>query len=214
VQLSQDAIERFVSLTQRGPGCWEWLGSKDADGYGKMRIGNRKAARAHRIAWTIAHSDPGKMLVCHHCDNPGCVRPDHLFLGTALDNNRDRQSKGRPNNAPRGELNTQAKLTAEQARQVVELYRTGKFRQRDLGEMFGVTQSAVQLLLSGKNWRHSGIEPVTGMRSAPKRSRRKLADQERAALIAEYAAGGASQAALAEQYGVSQSYVSQAIRAT
>lgn len=214
MNLSQDTIERFFSLMDRGPGCWEWLGSKDAGGYGKMRIGNRKAARAHRIAWAIAHGDPGTMLVCHHCDNPSCVRLDHLFLGTALDNNRDRQAKGRPNNAPRGERNTQAKLTEQQALQVAELYRTGQFRQRDLAEMFGVSQSAVQLLLSGKNWRHSGVMPVQGMRSAPKRSRRKLSDEQRAALLDEYRSGGVSQTALAERYGVSQAYVSQAVRAT
>jgi DNA-binding MarR family transcriptional regulator len=211
MQLTTETIARFDGLFTSGDGCWEWSGSKDKDGYGRMRIGGRKTARAHRVAWAIAHSDPGRLLVCHHCDNPACVRPDHLFLGTVLDNNRDRKTKGRPNGSP-GEKSGHAKLTEAQVLDLVDVYRAGGVRQQDLAARFGVSQGAVHLILSGKNWKHAGIVPVQGMRHAPKKALRALPDETRAELIAEYRKGGASQACIAERYGVSQGYVSQAVR--
>lgn len=212
--LDQELVDRFHSMHTTGDGCWSWLGALDRDGYGRMRVGGRKTLRAHRLAWEIETGrPPGSLLVCHHCDNPPCVNPAHLFLGTARDNNRDRVQKGRPNGSP-GESNGVSKLTASQVHEIANLYCTGRFRQQDLAEMFGVSKSAIQLILSGKNWKSEGVAPVEGMRRAPRRSRRRLSDETRASLIARYAGGGVSQAALAEEYGVSQSYVSQAVRRT
>lgn len=213
MHLDPAVIARFSTLYEPDGDCWVWLGAKDRDGYGRMRIGDRRTMRAHRISYAIHHGDPGRMLVCHHCDNPSCVNPDHLFLGTALDNNRDRVSKGRSNNARPGGANQSAKLTDDQAAAIAARYRAGGVRQVDLANEYGVSKSAIQLLLSGKNWKGLGA-PVEGMRHAPKRSLRRLTDEARSALIAEYLAGGISQTALAEKYGVSQGYVSQAVRAT
>lgn len=95
-QLSPAQIERFLSRIVRGDGCWIWTGRKDIYGYGVVDIGKRKSYRAHRIAWIIEHgSIPADVIVCHHCDNPGCSRPDHLFIGTPKANTLDRISKGR-----------------------------------------------------------------------------------------------------------------------
>ena len=210
MELTDEAIARFHKLTLRTPGCWEWQGTKDKNGYGKMRIGGRRTGRAHRIAWMLEHGDPGPLLVCHHCDNPGCVRPSHLFIGTALDNNHDRIAKGRPNGSP-GEANGTSKLTEPQVREMFDLYRSGGWRQKDLAARYGITQTAVQLILAGKNWSHLDLPPVTGMRKAPKPGKRRLSDGERSALIAEYLGGETSQTALAAKYGVSQSYVSAAV---
>lgn len=191
-----------------GDGCWEWTGAKDWDGYGRMRIGGRRSARAHRIAWAIANrSDPGSLFVCHRCDNPSCVRPGHLYLGTALQNNRDKIERGRTNWARGSRVGT-SKLTDEQVEAVFALYKSGNVRQKDIARQFGVSQSAVQLVLSGKNW---GRTPVPNMRHAPKRTLRKLSDDLRTRLIADYRAGGVSQSVLAKRYGVSQQYVSLAI---
>jgi HNH endonuclease len=78
--------------------CWEWTASKFRDGYGQIKV-NRKNKKAHRIAYELFKGPiPENMLVCHTCDNPGCVRPEHLFLGTALDNSHDMINKGRYNN--------------------------------------------------------------------------------------------------------------------
>jgi HNH endonuclease len=94
-QLTPAQIERFLSRVVQIDGCWEWTGRKDIYGYGVVDIG-QKSYRAHRIAWIIEHgSMPANVLVCHHCDNPGCPRPDHLFLGTPKDNTIDRVRKGR-----------------------------------------------------------------------------------------------------------------------
>jgi hypothetical protein len=75
--------------------CWLWQGYRDRDGYGKVRYAN-KTTVAHRVAWMLTIGPiPDALLVLHHCDNPSCVRPDHLFLGTPRDNIHDSIAKGR-----------------------------------------------------------------------------------------------------------------------
>ena len=96
---SETLAERFwAKVPVEEGGCWEWLGGRDLAGYGRIRLGPkaRGEAKAHRVAWEITHGTiPDGMCVCHRCDNPPCVRPNHLFLGTIGDNNRDMHAKGR-----------------------------------------------------------------------------------------------------------------------
>jgi len=78
-----------------GEGCWEWTGTKTTGGYGVLSV-DRRPEKAHRIAWRLTHGEPAPhFFVCHRCDNPPCVRPDHLFLGTHQDNMGDMVRKGR-----------------------------------------------------------------------------------------------------------------------
>lgn len=81
-----------------GAGCWEWSGLRSARGYGRFGHDSR---RAHRIAWELTFGPvPDGLLVCHTCDNPPCIRPEHLFLGTDADNARDMVAKGRGRYGP------------------------------------------------------------------------------------------------------------------
>jgi hypothetical protein len=100
-KLTQQDIARFWSKVNKADSCWTWLASrcgynyKNGGGYGQFCKG-RSAWYAHRVSWTICRGEiVGDLQVLHRCDNPICVRPDHLFLGTQLDNMKDCRVKGR-----------------------------------------------------------------------------------------------------------------------
>jgi len=89
------AREYFEARVDRNGDCWTWTGSIDRHGYGKAFVGGRFLL-AHRLGWALANDkDPGALLACHRCDNPLCVRPDHIWLGSNADNQADKRAKGR-----------------------------------------------------------------------------------------------------------------------
>lgn len=96
---SRPLEERFwEKVDKRGPDeCWPWNASRDKNGYGHFGIGNGRTTRAHRVSWQLANSSeiPAAMLACHTCDNPPCVNPAHIFIGTMADNLQDASAKGR-----------------------------------------------------------------------------------------------------------------------
>ena len=86
---------RFWDKVRLGPGCWEWQAAANTKGYGNFKL-NGRVQTATRVVWKwLRGPDPGRLMVLHHCDNPACVNPGHLFLGTATDNARDSVDKGR-----------------------------------------------------------------------------------------------------------------------
>lgn len=147
--------ERFwAKVDKRGPDeCWEWGASRSSSGYGLFWAGSRLVA-AHRFSWSLVHgSVPGRLLICHHCDNRGCVNPNHLFLGTQRDNAQDRDRKGR-REAPAGGRNGQAKLAKEQVLGVRREYQRGDVYQRELAAKYGVSQCQISKIVLGQCWKH------------------------------------------------------------
>ncbi len=124
------------------------------DGYGQCFLGPaRGLTSAHRASWLLAYGPiPPGLYVLHRCDHKTCVRPSHLFLGTAADNARDRERKGR-GNPPRGERAGRAKLTEAQVRHIRSAYAAGA-RQCDLARELGVHDTSVHYIVVGKTWRH------------------------------------------------------------
>jgi len=144
--------ERLWLKVAKSDGCWVWTGMTNDDGYGLLRVGSRRGM-AHRISWEESFGPiPNGLLVCHHCDNPKCVRPDHLFLGTDRDNSADMRKKGRAASC-RGEKNPKAKLTFADAEMIRLAYETLPVKQKDLAVAFGVTSSCISHVITGRKWK-------------------------------------------------------------
>ena len=140
-------VENYWSKVERRPPdkCWEWTASKNGKGYGQIRrLG--KLYYANRVAWELAYgSIPKGMCVLHRCDNPSCVNPKHLFLGTPKTNSEDMVSKGR---SARGQRARSAKLIPTD----VQSIRLLKGTQREVARIFGIDQSTVSNIRTKKSW--------------------------------------------------------------
>lgn len=143
-----DAAQRFWSKVNKTETCWLWTAGAPM-GYGAFALGQKKV-KAHRFSWELAYGRPDPALdVCHRCDNPLCVRPDHLFLGTARDNIRDMFEKKRKNH--RGTHNPACKLTERQARMIKFLAGKG-YTHTCLAQGYGVSPVLVKKIRQGKVW--------------------------------------------------------------
>ena len=151
--------ERFWPYVQKTESCWLWIGKKDRRKYGMVNLYREDTDKimstgAHRLSWKIHNGDiPQGMLVCHKCDNPSCVNPCHLFLGTYKDNVRDMDAKGRRKTISMpGALNPAAKLTNEKIEEIRAIYNTGKVSQETLARLFGVGQSSISRIVLNTAW--------------------------------------------------------------
>ena len=139
-------------------GCWNWEAStRNAAGYGQIRY-EGKMRLAHRVSWEAFNDKiPDGIFVCHKCDNPRCVNPDHLFLGTNQDNMNDMKAKGRSKGgSPFGESNHQSKLTEEEVKKIRDLYSTKQYTQKELASSFGVERTCISKVVLYKRWANVG----------------------------------------------------------
>lgn len=129
--------------------CWEWLGTKKEGGYGLISIGGSQQRVTRVILQELGFSIEG-LDVCHHCDNPSCCNPRHLFLGTAKDNVLDMHLKGRDNH-PKGDNHGKSKITEYQAREVKILL--SSMRHKDISKKLGVSINIVDQISAGATWK-------------------------------------------------------------
>lgn len=133
--------------------CWEWQGGVAHNGYGRTHFRGR-SQYTHRVAWQLVHgSIPDGMCICHHCDNPSCVRPSHLFLGTHAENTRDAVRKGRWARQT-GENSHKAKLREKDVHEIRRLYATGEITLVVLSGMYRVAWQTVNKIVRRRSWKH------------------------------------------------------------
>jgi len=157
---AQTNEEKFwEKVNIRNNGCWEWLAQKDKDGYGTFMLSSNKGqkrTRAHRYSWVLHFGDvPKEKFVLHKCDNPPCINPNHLFLGTAKDNTQDMVKKHRYGyNNIGGENHPNAKLNNQKVKQIKELWNSKQYTQIELGRMFDVGNKQINLIINNKAWKN------------------------------------------------------------
>ena len=142
-----------VHKPELGP-CWVWTAGliKQRGGYGMFALRKGVIRRAHRVAWELTYGPPGDLWVLHHCDNPPCVRPGHLFLGTPKDNSGDMEAKSRGNH-PKGSARPQARLSEAD----VAAIRTARAQGAvgaELARQYGVHRSTIYHICQRDYWRH------------------------------------------------------------
>jgi len=149
---------RFWPKVEKTPTCWNWTAFKDKNGYGQIGSGDRsKHEYSHRVSYVLAYGEiPKGMHVLHKCDNPSCVRPDHLFLGTHVDNMQDMTKKGRGKQIAagrKGETNGNHRLTTDQVVEIKKGLAKGE-SQREMARKFGVSKTLIYYIKLGKTWAH------------------------------------------------------------
>lgn len=147
------APDRFWSKVARGApdDCWPWIGARERAGYGILAREERGLVhKTHRLSWQMANGPiPDGLFVCHRCDNPPCVNPAHLYVGTASDNATDRASRGRGReNRVRGEASPVAKLSDAQVIEIRRLVASG-MTQQAVADRFGIVQPHVSRIVRG-----------------------------------------------------------------
>lgn len=146
-------LQRFWSKVDKSGDCWEWTAHRKAAGYGQFVLFKGRFVSAHTVSYALANGPiPAGKVICHHCDNPPCVKPDHLFIGTQSDNAFDSIAKGRANRA-RGEAQGSARLTEEAVREIRAAKQAFGVQQA-LATQFGVSAHTIADIRARRKWRH------------------------------------------------------------
>jgi len=144
--------ERFFSKIEKTDTCWIWNSVRLTGNYGYFKYLG-KYVRAHRMSYILANGHiPDNLLVLHTCDNPPCVNPEHLYLGTQKDNIKDKFDRGRNPNV-NGSKNPVSKLSENEVLKIRELNKE-KYSNEIIAKMFSIDSSAVSLIINRKRWKH------------------------------------------------------------
>lgn len=212
IEISQGLLHRFWKKVDKAPGhgprgdCWVWTGCKGSQGYGWIYMGRvnerPRVGSTHRLSYAIHKGPPPDELdVLHECDNPPCINPAHLFLGTQDDNMKDCARKGR---TARGEGSPRHKLTEAQVLEARRLYEAGATFTA-LSRKYGISHAMIHSSVTGKHWRHlPGAATTRGYRRA-------LNDDEVIEMRRLYAAGGLQFREIGDRFGVPAACAAKAI---
>lgn len=199
------APERFGKQIKFTDNCWEWSGPTEKDGYGIFKgvYEGQSYQRAHRYSWALHNRQnvPKGMMICHRCDNPRCVNPDHLFVGDGGDNMRDKIAKNR-HNIPKGELSISAILTEAQALVILADPRPYALIAVD----YGVAATTIGSIKAKASWAHLEVESVKNpLARANNRKGKgtKLTEESARAILASTEPGSV----LANRYGCSRGLI-------
>lgn len=146
--------DRFWSKVNKNTttGCWEWTASTQWNGYGQFRSPKGNTVKAHRYSYELENGPINKnMSVLHVCDNPKCVNPSHLFLGTQQDNIKDKVNKNRQ---LRGEASPTSVLISDQVIKIRNLWDSGNYTQSAISKLFGISNQHVSDIVNRKRWKH------------------------------------------------------------
>ena len=138
--------------------CWIWMGAKHKSGYGNFKLDNKKIVKSHRYSFLITHGQLDESLyVCHSCDNPSCVNPNHLWQGTAKENNKDCRDKNRAVFPPdqKVENHSQHILTNNDVLDIRKKFHNG-VKQADLMRSYQVSRNTIYKICRNKSWQHLG----------------------------------------------------------
>lgn len=153
--------ERFwIRVRKGGPDdCWTWTGSTSKKGYGRFSNTKWGTNLAHRIAFMVSngYQIPDGLLACHSCDNPRCVNPNHIFIGTNRENILDSSRKGR---LAKGERAYHSKLTEQDVRNIHTLYSVDKKSSKQISKIYNVSMQSIMDILKGKSWKHLNLTEV------------------------------------------------------
>jgi len=215
VTLDIGAMSRFAAKFSKGrpdtDDCWTWTGGKSSDGYGTFWDGERVVG-SHRFAFAaMVGPIPEGMCVLHKCDNPPCVRPDHLFLGTHAVNMADKVAKGRANGL-KGQDNPAAKLTDAEVLAIIELRREGA-TQAAVAVAFEIDQTVVSSILLGKRWSHLGVaDPSLAGYAKGERVKGAKLNPDSVRQIHLMSENGAGPVAIGRVMGVSESAIRRVLK--
>lgn len=150
----KEVSQNFLGHVEKTDGCWLWTGCRDKDGYGHFAM-NGATVKAHRASYILANGPITEGLhILHSCDNPSCVRPDHLYAGTRSQNMQDMVNRNRRMDLG-GESNGNARLSNRDAEEVRKIYATGNFTQQMLAVKFNVSPATISNIVTNKRYKEA-----------------------------------------------------------